>query len=523
VALLALTLLYLVTVLPNLGSDPIVGGDEGWIMSASAKLAEDGVFGSDLFAGFYGAEQHYFFNLPFHHLVLAGVFDVAGVSITAARLVSVASGLVALALTYLLGRWVGGPVVGLGAAALLVLLRLNLTPFSGLTLTDLGATVRYDLIALPYGLAASLIALGIAQTRRPLVAAAVTGLLLGLSALTQFIGAFFVAPVLLFLITESGIALSRRLVLAAVVVVAMALPFLPYGVYIFDSWDDFLGQARAVEQRTDFLSPSFYRRQLQDEPDRFGIGTGFRTAPESLGDLLSRPSAKLAILVLAPLAAAHAGYRAVRGSAPHRLLALMLVGIVLQLALFESTKRFVYAVVVVPFACIAFADLALAAWRWRPSRPGLRLGPRIAVVAVAALFAVEGLAVAVQDVREARDAPDYDAVSRELDAVLPATASAMGDNRLWPALRDRDYRSLLLLFYHTNPDISRERTTDVFGAMERAGADYLLLSPLSREILSQLSPRDTADFQRFLTERAELTATVPFPDYGPIDVYRLRE
>jgi hypothetical protein len=145
------------------------------------------------------------------------------------------------------------------------------------------------------------------------------------------------------------------------------------------------------------------------------------------------------------------------------------------------------------------------------------------VVAVAALVAVEGLAVAVQDVREAHDAPDYDALSRELDAVLPARASAMGDNRLWPALRDRDYRSLLLLFYHTNPDISRERTTDVFGAMERAGADYLLLSPLSREILSQLSPRDTADFQRFLTERAELTATVPFPDYGPIDVYRLRE
>src|SRR5262245_35510517 len=79
VALAGLVLLYLATVLPSLGTDPIVGGDEGWIMSASAKLADEGVFGSDLFKGFYGSEDHYYFNLPLHHLVLAGVFKIAGV------------------------------------------------------------------------------------------------------------------------------------------------------------------------------------------------------------------------------------------------------------------------------------------------------------------------------------------------------------------------------------------------------------------------------------------------------------
>jgi 4-amino-4-deoxy-L-arabinose transferase-like glycosyltransferase len=520
--LAALALLYLVTVLPNIGNDPIVGGDEGWIMSASAKLAETGVFGSDLFAGFYGADEHYFFNLPLHHLILAGVFEVAGVSVSVARLVSAAFGLITLVFTYVLGRRFGTGVA-LGAAALLVLLRLNLTPLSGLTLTDLGATVRYDLVAVPYGLAAALTVVAIARAGRPYLSAGAAGLLLGLAALTQFIGALFIAPVVLFLLSERAMTRSRRLALTTMLFVAMALPFVPYTAYILDNWDDFRGQARAVEQQTHFLSPSFYWEQLRDEPERYGIGTGLSSLPDSLGDLVSRPSAKLAVLLVAPLAIIHSGYRAWHGSTPHRLLALMLVGLVVQLALFESTKRFVYAVGVVPFACVAIADLAVAGWRWRPPNSRYRVLSRAAIAGVAALFLVEGLAVAAQDVRDAGDAPDYTELTRRLEAALPAGASAVGDNRLWPALQDRDYRSLLLLFYHTNPSISRDRATDVFGAMERIDVDDLLLSPLSREILSQLSPRDAADFARFLQERAELVDTVAFPDYGPIEVYRLRE
>jgi 4-amino-4-deoxy-L-arabinose transferase-like glycosyltransferase len=522
VVLAALALLYLLTVLPNIGNDPIVGGDEGWIMSASATLAETGVFGSDLFAGFYGADEHYFFNLPLHHLILGGVFEIAGVSVSAARLVSAGFGLITLVLTYALGRRIGISVA-LAGAALLVLLRLNLSPFSGLTLTDLGATVRYDLIAVPYGLAAALSVVAIARARRPYLSAAGAGLLLGLSALTQFIGALFIAPIVLFLLSEPALTRSRRLALTAVLLLAMALPFLPYTAYILDNWDDFRGQARAVEQQTHFLSPSFYWEQLGDEPERYGTGTGLSSASNGIGDLASRPSAKLAVLLVAPFAILYACRRAWRGSTPHRLLALMLVGLVVQLALFESTKRFVYAVCAVPFACIAIADLAVVGWRWRSTNERFRVLPRLVIAGVAALFLIEGMAVAAQDVRDAGDAPDYAELTRRLEQALPAGASAVGDNRLWPALRDRDYRSLLLLFYHTNPSISHDRTTDVFGAMDRIGADYLLLSPLSREILSQLSPRDAADFARYLQERAELVETVDFPGYGPIEVYRLQE
>ena len=117
IALLALVALYLLTTLPSLGNDPLVGGDEGWIITASARLADDGTFGSDLFNGFFGSEDHYYFNLPLHHLVLAAWFKVAGVSMASARLLSVVYGLAALVLTYALGRRIGGRWVGLGAAS----------------------------------------------------------------------------------------------------------------------------------------------------------------------------------------------------------------------------------------------------------------------------------------------------------------------------------------------------------------------------------------------------------------------
>jgi 4-amino-4-deoxy-L-arabinose transferase-like glycosyltransferase len=575
--LLALVVLYLLTTLPALGNDPLAGGDEGWIISASAKLADEGTFGSDLFEGFYGSEERYYFNLPLHHLALAGWFKVAGVSMASARLVSVVYGLAALLLTWALGRRLGGRWVGLGAAALLVLLRLNLTPFTGLTLTDLGATVRYDLVTVPYGLGAALLLLkrrdavvspdempsdGVPSPKKCLRASSaheppvshvvVAGALLGLAALTQFIGAMFGPPLAAYLLTLRGVEWPRRVVLAGVLTVTAIAPFLPYAAYIAQAPDDFRGQARAVEQSTNFLSPGFYVEQLKREPSRFRDAVALERFPSSPGDLVRRPSARLALLVLAPLAGVSLlrrgyltptplhgdgeGSSALRSESAFargdvtRLVAIVLLALVVQLALFESTKRFVYWVVVVPFVCIVIADLGRAMWAWADERLGVTLRRRwlpravmLAVVAVGGLFAAEGLAVAAKDVGDARDAGDYEALGRRLEAVVPAGAVTMGDNRLWPAMRDRPYRSLHLLFYETNPRISRDQATDIPGAFDRTRVDYLLLSPLSRDQLKLLSPRDAEAFRQYLDTRMELTTTVEDRVYGPIDVYKLKD
>lgn len=510
-----LVVLYLVTVLPSLGDDPIAGGDEGWIISSAARLAHDGVFGSELFAGFYGAEDHYFFNLPLHHLILAGVFEVVGVSLGTARMVSVVFGLAALLLTYALGRRIGGPYVGLAAAALLVLLRLNLAPFSGLTLTDLGATVRYDLITVPFGLGAALLLLR--RPVPPLAHVAAAGLLVGLGALTQFIGAFVAVPLGVFLLL-TPVDPKRRLVLGAIFAAFIVLPFLPYFAYIASDLDEFRGQARAVEQSTDFLSPSFYLDQLEREPDRYATSTGLEQAPEGISGLLARPSARLVMFVVGPAAMLYALWRG-RTDRSRLLLGLLVAGLVVEVALFESTKRFVYWVVVVPYLCIAVADSGVAAWRWVGERRQ-QLALRLAVAGLAALFLLEGLGVVAKDVRDARDAPSYEALGREIEAVVPAGSIVIGDNRLWPAVQDLRLRSLLLLFYHTNPVISRDRVTDIPGAFERIDAGYLLLSPLSRDILTQLSPEDTAAFNSYVEQHMTKVTTIEDRAYGPIDVYQ---
>ncbi|HLF79880.1 MAG TPA: glycosyltransferase family 39 protein [Dehalococcoidia bacterium] len=514
-----LAALYLATVLPHLGDDPIAGGDEGWIISASAKLTEQGIFGTDLFAGFYGSEDHYYFNLPLHHLVLSGVFQVIGVGLEQGRLVSVVFGLAALILTYALGRRLAGPAVGVLAAALLVLLRLNLAPFSGLTLTDLGATVRYDLITVPYGLAAVLVLLREGDEPQPL-AVALAGSLVAAAAMTQFLGAFFGLPLALFLLTLS-IPFTRRLFLIGLLTATALVPLAPYGVYLAQDWDDFRGQARTVEQETDLLSSSFYLRQLENERDRYITAMDLDEFPSSLSDLAGRPSARLALVVVGPLAALSMLWRG-RFDPNYRLLGLTLLTLAVQLALFESTKRFVYWVVAVPFLCIALADLAVRLWQWRLRFTVGMLLSRAAAAAVLLVFMGEGLAVAAKDVRDARDAPSYADLGRRIEASVTPGAVVLGDNRLWPAMRATQLRSLLLVFYYTNPRISHERTTDVPGALARVDPDFIVLSPLSREILTRLTPEDGAAFERYISSRTERVTTIEDKLYGPHEVLRVR-
>jgi 4-amino-4-deoxy-L-arabinose transferase-like glycosyltransferase len=518
--LLLLLGLYLATVIPHLEDDPIAGGDEGWIISASAKLAAEGVFGTDLFAGFYGADDHYYFNLPLHHLVLAGVFKLFGVGLAQARMVSVAYGLGTLLLTYAIGRKLAGSGVGLVAAALLVLLRLNLAPFSGLTLTDLGATVRYDLIAVPYGLAAVLLLLHAGPQPKALAVAG-AGFLVGLSALTQFVGAFFGLPLALYLLT-TALPFSRRLLLACLLAVAAALPFLPYAANVSQDWGDFRGQARTVEQESDLTSPSFYWRQLSREPDRYAIAMDLQEMPSSLSQVAAKPSARLALLVVAPLALLWTLGRG-RSDLAFRLLGLTLLMLLLQLALFESTKRFVYWVVAVPFLCVAIADLARAVWQWAPRPDGRRWLSQGLVMLVLGIFTAEGVAVAAKDMRDAPDATRYEELGRRIEAELTPNAVVLGDNRLWPALPNTRLRSLLLLFYETNPRISRERTTDITGVLERINPDYVVLSPLSREILAKLSEKDGDDFRRYMSSSTERVATIDYRGYGTTEVFRVRK
>jgi hypothetical protein len=73
----ALCLVFVVIAARNLENFRPVSGDDAWIMSGSYKLATRGVLGSDLYAGLFRGEDHYFFNLPVLHYFQAASFQVS--------------------------------------------------------------------------------------------------------------------------------------------------------------------------------------------------------------------------------------------------------------------------------------------------------------------------------------------------------------------------------------------------------------------------------------------------------------
>ncbi|MGE3983246.1 MAG: ArnT family glycosyltransferase, partial [Dehalococcoidia bacterium] len=159
VALTAAIVIFLISVMPNLANHPAVTDDEIWVLSASYKLANEGVFGSDMFAGFYNADKHYFFNMPLHHFVVAGVIKVLGAGVAEARFASVLYGIATIFLTYAIARKVAGVPVALLSLGLLLFLRLNIGFDTGLPLQELSSNMRYDLAPVPFMLGGVLLLL----------------------------------------------------------------------------------------------------------------------------------------------------------------------------------------------------------------------------------------------------------------------------------------------------------------------------------------------------------------------------
>src|SRR5947199_7115021 len=100
---LAAALGFILVSLRHLDAVPQVYEDEPWQASTAYKILTTGVFGSDLFAGFYHMDQRYYGFMPLHPILLAAVFRAFGLGLQQARLETVSLAVAVLALTYALG------------------------------------------------------------------------------------------------------------------------------------------------------------------------------------------------------------------------------------------------------------------------------------------------------------------------------------------------------------------------------------------------------------------------------------
>ena len=107
---IALTAVFGRIAVYNLGNYRPVSNDEMELMAVAYKLATQGVLGSDLYAGFYNADQHFMITLPLEHVLNAAIFKAFGPGVAQMRWVAVVAGLALLwSVSWLSYRWYGLP------------------------------------------------------------------------------------------------------------------------------------------------------------------------------------------------------------------------------------------------------------------------------------------------------------------------------------------------------------------------------------------------------------------------------
>jgi 4-amino-4-deoxy-L-arabinose transferase-like glycosyltransferase len=495
--------LYLAATLPHLGDFPLIGQDEPWIAAPAAKLATQGVYGDDLFAGYYNMEQRTYNFPPLFPLTEALAFRLLGVGAWQARLVAVLYGAATLGLTYALGWRLYCGALGALAAWMLVGLRLALEPSaSGVPLLDLARIARYDIAVPPLALATLLcfVAAEAAderrttnderpattdqrlttrqQTGRPSENETgdyglrttdrrdasqfsilhsqffmqwryfATGLLAGLACLAHVYGGLVLAPIGALLLWRDRLRALRRPAPYAIAA-GFALALLPWGIYIAQDLPAYFGQMLPEQTRFRLWEPAFYLDSLLREPSRYSRLlriNGVTVLWPRLGiwvALLGLP------LSIAMLLLRISGRSLGRASGPpqnptrqiaDRLLLLALPLFALLLALLVNLKFYNYITLLLPCIALNLALLGVCLWRAAAALSSRgRAAARAALGGLLALVLLDGLVGVRRSLVSAAAISPYDRYTERVAAAIPPGARVLALHQFWFGLYPRGY------------------------------------------------------------------------------------
>lgn len=492
---------------------PAIHNDETAIAAAGYKLFHQGIYGLDMLSGHEGRETIYLEVMPLLPWLQGASSWLIGVGVWQMRFVPVVCGVLTLALSYALARYLlNRQVAGL---VLLILFfwrwsPLSIGPFhlTGIPLVDAVRVARYDILMAPLSVAILWVWLRAQATRRSHLYG-LAGILVGLAGLTNLYGLFWL-PALLLLILCSRERKSAITAFARPTFLLLAgagLAFLPWWLMVATHPTAFVSQFAMHSGRFSLLTGRFYLENILLEGGRYLLGLGRPDMITRLGFWMvaALPGVLLGL-----------GYGAVRGR-DQRLLPLALPTILFPIlfALFIQKKVFGYLLLVIPLWSLALAWGAT--WLWSQlSRRG-----RVGLTLLGVWLVVEGSVGLLYLPQQAAQTPAMTPFFAQLRHVVPAEGIVLGPQTYWPGFYDRDYRSFVLAFSLATSYQS------ALTAMNKIDPDVVVMTPMMVEWLaaydhsSYSSGGFTAEFNHYMAE-AVLLAELQEPSGEPVWVYQLK-
>ena len=532
----AILLVFWANGLAYLASWPPVHEDEPWILSPGYTFWGEGRFGSDLFSGFYGMEDHFFGFLPLFSLLNGGLARLIGLGLFQLRYGTLALMLLALAATYKVGQRLFSARVGLLALLILTFFRLA-GPFphlkTGIPFADAARIARYDMAVPIFGLLALLTIINevAASTKlltgpktsvQPEKRAAsdlkprfksflVAGMLIGLAGLCHIYGLLWLPGLALSL----GWLWGKRAVGPVLwMVLGLVVVWLPYLLYVALAWDDFLGQNYVNAARSDIANPIFYLLNLLQEVERYD--PLLNGAKEHLGAWLFLIGLPLATLLLL--------YRAIwQKSASAVIIVGPMLVLMAGLGLLLATKTFTYLATLWPLFAITLAAGMAVAWQAKPAPRWWR--PVLASLLILALL--EGSWGLGEFRRQAAQATPYAAFTARLAAHIPPGSRIVALQHYWPGLSEFEYRTLLVPFFQASAR-NTPRPISFYDGLAQTAPDVIMIDEPVQQYFDGISGPTHPnrhiwlDFERYLADhQGQVLARFEDPTYGRMTIYEI--
>ncbi len=430
----------------NLDRIPIVHPDEPWILSPGYKLFTQGVYGSDLFAGFNGMETVYFEFMPLMSLLQGASAAFFGVGVMQMRIIPVMLGAITLVLSFALARRIANVTTGVMTMFLLLFWQWATSGTrlfgSGIPLVDMARVARYDILVAPLGLSALLIWMHARRTyawRYYFL----SGLLAGLAGMAHLYGAFWIAA-LIIMHALDHLRFERRSILRATALIGggAGVVWLVWMGVALSNWGYFVGQTTQYGDRFNVFNAAFYLQNLALEGQRYNLGIRNFQSLARMGLWMLVGGVPLATVWVIVKAARDQYRKAVWLLVPSILFPILF-------ALLIRVKTFNYLVGIAPLYALALAWCFVTFFNaWHRARFAIVL-----ILAVASLQSA--WSIGTMQAFANRYGRSTKIFYQNLRQATPTTGRILGAPQYWLAMPQRDYRATILPFFLSNPRLNQ--------------------------------------------------------------------